>query len=321
MSWCRLYWTGVALAVLLLAGCSGRKAAEPTAHIDRPAPSVEAPGPDRPGHQPGDPGAEERSTAIGGPRVVTPPGSGDWTATRTSAQELASRVDRSLKNLRHAYAGSELLFDIPEGNGLRLPAGRGMSLGNFRIENENRFNLQYVALAEGIQMRAVRNLGQRTELLGASGWTPQEARGPVVTLPASDEEFLRDWPLHFSKSAFSPFLDGVDFWQRTIGAWERGVRGFRLTTEERPATIRGEKRVNYRVHAERSEGEEREAIEVLFDGERNVPITIRVESFAPDRKPLLIQWHAAWAFDMEFAPGVLERVIDTLGPDDARQRR
>jgi hypothetical protein len=108
---------------------------------------------------------------------------------------------------------------------------------------------------------------------------------------------VEEWPKSFPTDVFDGLTDGGDYWSALIGAWQRGVQGFKLSVEERTTPYQDRKIKNYRVVAERpvpGPGGRVETVELVVDGQIFLPVTIRSHAWDQQGREFQYQWSAEW---------------------------
>jgi len=306
----------LAIATLALVGCFGPKKADPQpADPKLPTQGTEQPNPTEP-----DKTTESTPAPAPGP-LVTPKGQQGWSDAKKGALEVAKLADQSPKAMKEAFSQSELSFAIPVGNRLNLPSGQGKAVGVVRIQDGDQWTVQYMAIAEGMQGKAMRREGdKRFELVPGKNWdSGKSPKSPTSDYPASDLEFVEKWPLACTKWMHQPLLDGRSFWERTVKAWSSGVGGTKFTFEERPTKL-GERTVtHYRLLAETEAKGEKRTIEAVIDGNRMVPVAVRCDWVDAGGQETRIAWQAFWAFGIQYEPGSLATLVHGIEDVQATQ--
>lgn len=196
---------------------------------------------------------------------------------------------------------------------VKTPEGNANARSVYKIQDPKRFRVDFLAvkelpstamlLANGTTKREI-TLGEPVKSLAVG------ARSPVAQLPPS--KMLERWPREFSRLMFLNLTDGADAWTPVLSALSRGEEGFRTSVEERTVPFRGKQVKSVRVRAVRNaEAAKRLGaceMEMVFDAERYLPVTVRVISSDTKGKPWQLQWSAGWNFNQKFHPEEFERV-------------
>lgn len=228
------------------------------------------------------------------------PGQKNWSATQVKALDVAKKTAAAIAGMRNTYGESVTHMTTPEGNATVMLYYKIQDAKNFRVDFviPKSIPARGAVLADGRGKRALgeKKMGPSMPLSFAS----EESK-------LSDAQVVRRWPLEFSRLMFTGFTDSKDSFVRMIRALARGEGGFKLTFEERTMPLRGSTVRNYRFYAVRS----REAMkkygpcefEVVVDGTRFLPVTVRVDSKDASGKPWKQQWSGGWRFNQKFKPG------------------
>ncbi len=305
----------LAIAAFAMVGCFGPKQQDPEPAKPSPSTSEETQRPDPPKTN-----ETTEATPAPGP-LVAPKGQQGWSNAKKGALDVAKLADQSPKGMKEAFSQSELTFSIPVGNRLNLPSGQGKAVGVVRIQDADQWTVQYMAITDGMQGKAVRReAGKRFELVPGKSWdSGANPKAPLPDYPASDLEFVEKWPLAFTKWMHQPLFDGRSFWERTVKAWSSGVGGTKFTFEERPTKL-GERTVtHYRLLAESEAKGEKRTIEAVIDGNRMVPVAVRCDWVDAGGQETRISWQAFWAFDIQYEPGSLATLVNGIEDVKATQ--
>ncbi|MCW5942533.1 MAG: hypothetical protein KIS66_09900 [Fimbriimonadaceae bacterium] len=301
------------LALALVSGC--QRGESGTKVVVAPAPDANA-GVDRPSAPTKEPTKDSRQPAEPAPTPTPPliakPNAGGWSQVDARSQEVAKRADDATLNLKATYAESAFTFVIPEGNALRLPAGKGQSIGFVRAIDRKRYNVQYLALADGLTGKAIRSDGARRLEMTDAGWKPQPGK---TVVPADAKALVDEFPLAFPKYVYGPLFDGSGVWTRLVDAWSKGVGGYTVRVEEKSGMNNGKPAKVYRLFAETKQ-DRPTTIEAVFDERRHLPVAVRVEVTDEAGKVSQFEWRGWWAFDVNFPPESLAQLTSGVKPED-----
>lgn len=220
---------------------------------------------------------------------VTPKG---WSHSSVDAVELGAKVDAAMRSLKGAYSEATMMIELPE--------GKGQVTTKNSFDNSDRFYVEYVLPNAKFEPQRVVADGKQLVRQEGGKWQEPVSISSVKSGPADRANLVAEFPFKFPGMV----LDGVckrrDVWGPLIQAWASGEGGYKTTIEQRDVGPKGSQRKIYRVYAE-SEADGRK-IEAIFDGNRYVPVTIRVEDTSQEGKPIAIQWQAMWSFNKPLDP-------------------
>lgn len=298
------------VALGLVAGCQQGDADKATANVNLSEAPKSAPIVPPRGAETGSELPAKPVPTVPGPLVAKPNTNG-WRAGAITAAEIAKRADDATRNLKATYAESSFTFVVPEGNALRLPAGKGQSIGFVRTIDPKRYTVQYLALSDGLTGRAIRADGGRRLEMTDGGWKPQ----PKAVVPNDAAMLVEDFPLAFPKYVFGPLFDGTGVWARLYEAWSKGVGGYTVKLEEKTGVNNGKPAKVYRLIAETSKGRPTR-IEAVFDERRHLPVAVRVEINDEAKQVSQFEWRGWWAFNVNFPPESLAKLTSGVKPED-----
>lgn len=303
------------LAALALVGGCQKDEPNPKVAVTNP-PEATTGGDAEPAAPPKEPesGSEEPtkpSPLPSGP-LVAKPNTGGWRSGAVGAAQIAKQADEATRNMKATYAESTFSFVVPEGNTLRLAAGKGQSIGFVRTIDAKRYAIQYLALSDGLTGRAIRSEGGRRLEMTDAGWKPQASK---TVLPSDPAALVEEFPLAFPKYVYGPLLDGTDVWSRLYEAWSKGVGGYTVKLEEKSGMNNGKPAKVYRLIAETAKGRPTR-IEAVFDERRHLPVAVRVEVTDEAKQVSQFEWRGWWAFDVNFPPESLAQLTSGVKPED-----
>jgi hypothetical protein len=232
---------------------------------------------------------------------VPPKGQQGWKATKMTAAELGKRVDAAMKSLKNTGHRSLTLYTDASGK-------KGYFNGESRIQDPKTYSVQYLVLdAKPPYPGEVRADGKRMAAQGPSGWLaprPFPAK-PVTAYPPA--QVVATWPATFPRVMFSNLFLGSNLWTALTTGLAQGAGGYKTVVEERKMTKNGKSFLSYRILASRpapaAEKYGASELELVIDGKRFLPVTIRSNYVPPKAKGLTkIQWTGEWsAPNLKFA--------------------
>ncbi len=214
---------------------------------------------------------------------VKAPKSDGWSEASSDLVELGRRMDQAMLGLREVRAAVQANYEV---RGDQL-SGRAA----WRIRNTDVFHVEYyLPETKGTLNRLVSDGTSRAE------YFRNEWRRPVPppSAPLSDQA-AADWPLQSMRLALGTYLGSPGQWERVFSAWKAGKGGVKATVERRTQTVRGEERTVFRVLATTSTGGAT-TTEVLIDGKRYLPGSLRFDRTRPDGAKDRLMWSIEWGF-------------------------
>lgn len=287
------------LALAALAGCGGDRTARkepPAGGEPGPEPAVSAPGGETPGAdapkgaeakpeatKPAARGAEKilpKTPAIREKAFVVPEASAEgWKPSSMPLAQLARKVDEAMAAAKGIGAKTDVYADLPEGSGR-------VTLYS-RIQERGRYVVEYVHPKTRLSVNLLIGDGSRQTRREGGTWLPPSGIG------ASGAPSVAAWIESFPAQAFASTTDGYGAWTALAGGL--GKAGFRVSVQETKLPVRGQPRTFYRLVADKTTAR----IEARFDGQRMLPVTIRVVRQMGPRQSK-VMWTTAYSFGHRF---------------------
>lgn len=223
---------------------------------------------------------------------IPEPNTSGWEQSRTSnpTSEIVAfgrQVDRSLTELDRAYAQVRMFYDMGG-----TEAGRLTGFGEVRIDQGNRFNIEYYMPATNESLHRVVSDGRRrVENIGGD-WRPLP---PIEESKPLTREDLARFPLDFPQLMFSHARTGSNVYEPLFRAWSNGEFGAKPRIEHKTVEYEGRQLELVRVHTTLTTPYSAQ-VEITFDKNRNVPIKIRSIKEEQDGSKTHIVWDSQWAF-------------------------
>lgn len=308
----RSRWLAVALAVVTtvtVVGCRPRtdSQAGPTDGQSPVASVPDQPPAERPDSAPGEGGESPAEGQAGMPPItrediaranpprppdIPRPGTAGWTASRISAAEVGRRMARAIEGMRGVEGMAETTVETPEGRGQIRTMITVRDNKNYRIE------FPIVALVPDAGVMAA-NGTTRSLRIGTKTTPPFPIDGKTGDADWNASQIASNWNRDFGRLIFRGLTEGRDAMGPLISEWSRPNSGFRVITEERTREFRGRMVTNYRIRASHPGrgGRGASEVEIVVDGERGLPVTIR-SIWTDDRgREWRAQWSAGWNFE------------------------
>ncbi|MFY9234291.1 MAG: hypothetical protein WAO58_07510 [Fimbriimonadaceae bacterium] len=232
--------------------------------------------------------------------VIAKPGTKGWKASKVNPLAFAKKVDAAMKSLSATlqqvvavYAGQK---------------GSGQALNTAKILDGRRFAIQYFNIDTNEPFNGeVRSDGNRFSMFTAGSWSRPV---PLSTLPRNSITpvmAVRAWPLSHPKMMYTGILFKADIWSTLVKGYQQGLDGYKVAVEERTMKVQNITVRNLRIVATRSAAGTKKfgpaTIELLFDANRYLPVTVRVHMQPKkDKKPTKMSWQSIWKFNQVFKP-------------------
>jgi hypothetical protein len=231
---------------------------------------------------------------------LRPPGTFGWKKSALDAGVLAKRVDSATKGLKNSFHEAMLRYESATG-------GFGTAICDVKIQSKFVYKIQFPSFDTKTPMSGeIRADGVRYAVFAGNQWTQ-----PAL-LTAKKPEFpgkiAPAWPLAFPRMIYTPFLYDADLWSRLVKELRTPANGYSVRVEERSTLGPDKKPVKmYRLWVERTPAAAKKygklTFEMVFDGTRYVPVTIRTQvQKATDKYPVRLQWLALWRAGMKWPP-------------------
>lgn len=230
---------------------------------------------------------------------VAPPKSGGWHPTKITLAQLASRIGDSVKSLKNVKADTITLA--------RTAEGEGEYKGIIAIQDSKNYHVDYIVIDSRPLSATDVSDGRFRMIRLDEKWSPVFAAGkPLGVAHRTGVELAAQWPIDFSRMVFQGLTDGKDAWGPIAAAWSKGANGFQAIVEERQMDYNGRQVTNYRVRAERPAATAKKlgaaTTEIVVDGTRYLPVTIRIDRTDEKGNKWMSQWSARWKFNQVLKP-------------------
>lgn len=220
-------------------------------------------------------------------------GTGGWKPTKLTLDDIGAKVAAATRGLRNTKADTIYLA--------RTSQGEGTYRGEIAIVDPKKFRIDYVVNSEmPMSGSDISDGTKRMVRLGEKFTPPMPAGKPLAIAQRPSASWAAMWTDDFNRMAFQGLTDGKDAWQPVFQEWKKGMFGFKPVVEERQMVHSGKMITNYRVRVERNAEMSKKlgpcAFEIVLDGTRFLPVTIRVERKDLNGKVWMTQWSAHWKF-------------------------
>lgn len=285
------------IALVALVGCGPKQpSTEPVtdgSHASVPQdnlPGNPLPGGETPGNAPANTPPGQYDLKIPEQTLaVAPTGQAGWQAQPESkAVQVGRQVDAALRDLKNAWADTRIVMEGPDGE----LVGNGF----LKIADRRKFHIRYSLPRTRGSLNILLADGTKRALKEEEGFRrlPAFAEPATATVSGAD---LTQWLSEV------PALPNRIF-ERDQNVFESLLRylqndpSFKIVVEETTTQVADEKRPLVRIVAERT-GENPATFEMVVDGKRNLPLTLRSIS-RTDKGTLRVMWTGQWRFGGTF---------------------
>lgn len=215
-------------------------------------------------------------------------------------KELASKIGSAMKGLRATY-GKTI-------STIKTPTGTGQVTSEVKIQDNRTYSIQFMVVGVMPEAGEIRADGKRRAITGPKGAflerKPLSVPTPEANLSASQISSI--WPKKFPRLTFLGLTDGKDPWGPVITDLAAGKGGFKTEISERTLDYQGKRWRSVRLIAKRTPAAAKTLgpceLEMVFDGVRYLPVTMRVTTKFPNEGEFRIQWQSGWNFNQKFKP-------------------
>jgi hypothetical protein len=230
--------------------------------------------------------------------AVTPTGSGNWKKSAIAPSALAARVDKAFREMSKTEAEAVATIMTPTENGQVRNA--------IKVQDYKTFSIQTLRLEKEPGIFEIRADGSKKSFTGRNGTfepaKPIGSQSPETKL--TGRQMVEQWPRAFPRLAFLSLTEGKDSWGPYLKELASGRSGFTAEISERTIPFRGQMWTNYRVIAKRTKEAAKKLgpceVEIVLDGRRNLPVTIRSNFTDPNGGSWKVLWQTGWNFDQSF---------------------
>lgn len=221
-----------------------------------------------------------------------------WRKSSLTIGQLAQKVAAATKNPRGVWGQYQMLAQTSE--------GRGVYTGEMKFASPTMFKVNWVRIeADPRNGILVADGFKRQSLFDGTLFPVQAITTPFKGYSTDPNQLVARFSNEFSRFLFQGAVDGKDPWVPLMTAWGKGAGGYqRPVVEERTLTISQRVFKSYRVKMTRSPVAAKKlgksTLEVVFDGFKFLPVTVRETRVDTKGKEWLIQWAAKYAFNQKF---------------------
>ncbi len=225
--------------------------------------------------------------------AISAKGTNGWVPCHKSADQLAQEADRSMKILDNAAYDGVISLNIEK--------GRGVTQVHGAIEDGHKFHAQYETWAGDhpavvlVVSDGVNRYTDRDKKLGVGD---KMATREVLhsQSPGSGAQLLRDWLTDMPAYVTGWYRFQANVYQPLIQELQNPANQFKVVAEKRVTPYQGQLVTDYRILATRSPSSQLgyAELEIILDGDRFLPVTVRSRYRFPGKGPNEMMWSAHW---------------------------
>ncbi len=221
-------------------------------------------------------------------------GATGWTKATIKPTELASKIASGISGVKGAYGEASIIFQNAGGN--------GSMVANIWIKDNKVYRID---LPDITGSPSVGNVNSDGKLKHAA--FKGHSSKPV---PASTKSWMSQggdeakWIQQFPSMIFRGIFDSNDPWGGFVKIFGDPKNGYELQAQQRDMPWKGKTIRNYRFLVTRTAASAKKKgpleMEFVFDGQRFLPVTVRLDSADGDGKLLRANWSGKWSFNRKF---------------------
>lgn len=220
-----------------------------------------------------------------------------WTKSTLTLPQLAQKVAWATKSMAGVHGQYQMLAQTSE--------GRGIYTGEMRFQSPALFKLNWVRLeADPRNGIFVGDGSKRHSLYDGTLMPDQAVTQPFKGTTTDPAQLVARFSNEFSRFLFQGAIEGKDPWVPLLTAWGKGAGGYATKVEQRKITLANKTYLSYRVKCVRNAAAAKKLgkseLEVVFDGTRFLPITVRETRVDLNGKEWRIQWAGKYLFNQKF---------------------
>ncbi|MBN8690133.1 MAG: hypothetical protein J0L72_04980 [Armatimonadetes bacterium] len=216
--------------------------------------------------------------------AIRKPGTDGWKTVDQDIIELASKVDGSIAKMTKVGGKFDLL--------VKNSSISGMTNGTINILSKDKFSVDYFLTSDPTIICRLVRYGDKKRKMELGKWGQSE---PAAT-PSQPKLTALDFEEVYSREIFAPLYRGTGFWSPALQALSKEGMTFKSDTKE--MEVWGEKRPFYRIIGTRK-GKGLTGLEIVIDGGRFVPLTIRTTGIDSKGQNRSSEWRGLWGFDQK----------------------
>jgi len=230
---------------------------------------------------------------------IDPVGTKPWVKSNLTVAQLAQKVADATVRLQNTGADLIVLVQTPEGQGYFAAPSL-----DFRVMGGKLYRVDYVVLQKIPFSCSTANDGKTRTVRLDNKIVKMESARKLQAVNVKGSALLKLFETDYPRMMFQGLTDGVDAWKPVLAGWASGVDGYKVAVEERTMKHQGQTFKNYRIHAQRTGAAVKtlgqSTFEVILDGTRFLPVTVRHVRVMPKGDTWAMMWTASYRFKQTY---------------------
>jgi len=220
--------------------------------------------------------------ATTGPNVVPAPNTGGFDSQKEmTAEAIGTKVDYALTHLTNTVGAGKL--------DARTEDKMGYNLCKIFIGTKGVYSVEYPRPEMPFQKSLIVSDGIK------HATRDYETVTTDVNIAKASEDYVDEWPQRFTELALVSLSDQRPVYAPLMKALQSGKGGYKTSLDKMVTTLDGVKHTMYRIVATRTEPDTT-TIEIRVDGDRWLPITLRVNRKVKGGEEFYSRYALAWQF-------------------------
>lgn len=234
-------------------------------------------------------------------------GQGGWGPTKQTPLSIAMHADQTLAGLVDAFSDARVHLVVPQGRGDTTLLSKFGNPGFFHVQFTSFYKdhpANLTIISNGVKRVVIRNAVEKgqSKLVSETPYSDQ-----VTTL--SGEKLVNLWPTSMTKYVLAYYRYGQKVYGPMVKSMLSGYGGYVVTAEKRTVAYQGHIITDYRILAKRKKADQKtlgwSEIEMIFDGQRYLPLTFRTRYLSPKDQAFELDWTSRWG-PQKFAKSVFD---------------
>jgi len=214
--------------------------------------------------------------------TIRKPGTEGWKTVDQDVLDLASKIDSSVSGMAKVGGKFDLL--------VKNSSISGMTNGTINILSKDKFSVDYFLTSDPTMICRLVKFGGKKRQMEMGKWGDAVAAElqsqPKVTALNFEDVYPRE--------IFAPLYRNSGFWNSAFQSLSS--EGMTFTSDTKQMDVGGENRPFFRIIGTRK-GKGLTGLEIVIDGGRFVPLTIRTTGIDSKGQSRSSEWRGLWGFN------------------------
>lgn len=236
-------------------------------------------------------------------KEIPAPKTNGWDKSDLTGAQLADKVGSAIAGLKQVTG--KAVVD------LRTPEGKGQFNLQYEIGEPGKYRLNYLRPTVVPEASVVVSDGAKKVWLEQDGFSdpiPTNKLAPDASVKPAD--LAPSFPKRYTRLMFANLTDKTDYWKPLFSQLLAQKDGISTVVEKRVMPFEGRQITSYRLRARRSDEAAKKygpyELEVVIDGHRFLPVTVRSRVAQPGGEVWQNEWSMRWDFAKRPAAGTFE---------------